>query len=445
MVSRALNRLPVGSLISISPAGTQHHNLLTDKLIQGGLPSGRVISQETLQHQHGLTCKFMRCKVIPKSCTHFSAEVETSVERSANTFLAAGQTWLLQTNTPSIAFLQEQIARAHNRGLSVVALRPVTRDGHDLPMETPQTLPGKSVNDIRAAHQLYEQLTVTQLYEMGFDVVIEWDEDSVFETFPEAHNATHLDSSKVVVVGDLHGLADTFFDKFLPAIGTDKELSNPNVLLVSVGDIHDKGPNPQTSVELIRWWLWAIRTGRALMVDSNHSRNLVQYLTGRKETLSPSGMETLEAIEEQPDAQQIKDAIVTVFSRLPSHLVFTDLVVVHAAMRQELIGTTNPRARGFILHARNEHNPWEWNGPQTLVHGHDTVPQPTRRRSSAPHQGHTPGEAINVDTGAVTGGPLTGYVNATDSFIQVTPYAHEVKTLEMKSTPYAEVAFSASA
>lgn len=427
-------RVPVGSLIAVGPPASGKSTTLKNALIAAGLPASRIVSRDDIRRRFGNECTQLMCRAIPTGCRHHDSSVSSLVEAHASTFLAAGQSWMYDTTTTDHRELAEHIDRAHRSGLAAVALRRTgegaaehitldqcTQWNAQRPHRTPNAA-------LAAAHHAYTQLSSEQLYALGFDTVIDWDSHTQFELMPETDDARGIDSSRVVVVGDLHGCAATFFDRMLPAIGTDVNLSNPDVLLVSVGDIHDKGGDPFGSVELIRWWLGALRTGRALMVDSNHNRSLVRYLTGHTVRVSPGLADTLTAIDAQPDAVELKAQIVAAFSRLPSHLRFDDLVVVHAAITEDLLGASTARARGFMLYTNYERIAWNWTGSQTLVHGHEPVSSASRRRAVADPQrpGHTPGEVINIDTGAYIGGQMTAYVHTTGTTVAVDTFEQEI-------------------
>lgn len=420
-------RVPVGSLIAIGPPASGRSTTLTDGLVRAGLPASRVVNRDGLRRKFGNTCSQLMCRAIPTRCTHHDDEVASLVEAHAGTFLAAGQAWLYDAPTSQMLEVLEHVERAHRAGLAAVALRRTGESGAEF-LTLDQCAKRNAGREIRASdasleagHAFYEELSTSVLYRLGFDVVIDWDESTEFELMPDGVDARGIPTSQVVVVGDLHGCASTFFDRLLPALGTDAALSNDNVLLVSVGDIHDKGGDPQGSVRLIRWWLNAVRSGRALMVDSNHNRTLVRHLTGHTTRVSPGLADTMSAIEAQADAEALKEQIVATFSRLPSHLRFDDLVVVHAAITEDRLGSTSPRDRGFMLYTNRDRTPWDWTGSETLVHGHEPVDEVSRRRASLDpdRPGHVPGEVINVDTGAYAGGSMSAYLHDRNTTVAV--------------------------
>lgn len=427
-------RLPVGSYITLAPAGADLSGLHT-ALERAGMDTNTRIHRGDLRRRFGNTCKSMQCRAIPMQCTHFEEAVDSLLDAHAATFLATGSPWLYEGSWMTDEELADQASRAHRAGLAAVAFYLTDDTGAPVSLEASieaaaHAVPRPDGASVKSSHARYETADPQRLLELGFDIVVPFSTDATFEILPSGPDARGINTSQAVVVGDLHGCAETFFTRMLPAMGTDRDLSNPDVLVISVGDIHDKGPDPQGSVELIRWWLWALRTGRALMVDSNHNRRLVRYLSGDRDGwyVSPGLADTLDAIDAQPDAPELKAQIVAAFSRLPSHLWFDDLVVVHAGITERLLGATAARARGFMLHVRNRTRPWEWTGQQTLVHGHDPVEAPHTRRAEPTPESPTPGVVFNIDTGAYKGGLMSAYRHSDASTFSVAPLPHEVLT-----------------
>jgi hypothetical protein len=416
--TRAL-RVPVGSLIPVAPPGAGTSTILRDALLAAGLPAERVVSRAELRRHVGVHCAITGHRMVPQACTCDEPGVSTRVAAAVNSHLIAGRSWLPDEAVLDEGALRAEADRAHRQGLAAVALRRVDDelDG-DLPFSagTEGQLYRPRSHDADQGYAQYRRLTPDRLRTLGFDVVLPWNAHTRFELLPEGIDARGLSTRDVVVVGDIHGCAETFLDRLLPAIGTDEQLSNPDLLLVSVGDIHDKGGRPGGSVHMIRWWLSALRTGRALLVDSNHSKALVRALTHPDQPVRFGLAQTLADIDAQPDADRLRAGIVASFSRLPSHLVFDDLVVVHAAMTENRLFRSTAETRGFALHRRFDTMPWTWTGSQTLVHGHVVVDMPYRHRAvprpSDLGRAPLPGEVIDIDTGAYRGGGLTAYRHA---------------------------------
>lgn len=421
--NRRPQRVPVGSLIVVGPPGSGKTTLLREQLRTAGLPTGRVVCRDDLRSHFGQACPDLAHRIAPATCMHFETEVNQQVAAAALAFLVEGKSWMYDQTGSHEERLRVEVDRAHAQGLAAVALRRRGNDGsQDITLEHCEQMNASRDRKVPAAvlrslWEAYTKVTPERLYEIGFDVVLEWDEHTTFELMPEGVDARNL-TGDLAVIGDIHGCADTFLHRMLPALGTDERLSNPDITIVSVGDINDKG---QHSVEMIRWWLWALRTGRALLTDSNHNKALVRALTRPELPVRFGLAETLAQIDAQPDAEQLKQQIIASFSRLPNHLVFRDHVVVHAALTESRLFRTDPKTRSFAVHTRFNKDPWHWTGTQTLIHGHVVVGQPTRRRApvSPERPGHVPGEVIALDTGAYSGGGLSAYLTRSDTTVTV--------------------------
>ena len=421
--NRSVTRLPVGSLIAVAPPGAGKTTLLRAQLAQAGLTEDRIVCRDDLRARYGSTCRDLSHRAVPASCMHNEDTVTGDAAAAANSHLVAGHTWLYDQTGCKEQFLRVEIERAHAQGLAAVALRRSGNDGApdvslDFCLGNNAARARRVPNDVIARMwDAYRGLSIERLYALGFDLVVTWNEHTTFELMPEGPDARNV-TADLAIVGDIHGCAETFLDRLLPALGTDRNLSNPDVVIVSAGDINDKG---QHSVEMIRWWLWALRTGRALMVHSNHNKSLLRGLTRPDFPRRGGLVATLAEIEAQPDAEQLKADIIASFSRLPSHLVFRDHVVAHAAMTEDRLFRTDAKTASFAIYTRYEKTPWEWTGTQTLLHGHVVVDAPTRRRAPADpaRPGHIPGDVIAIDTGAYHGGGLTAYLSATGQTVTV--------------------------
>lgn len=440
-------RVPVGSCVAVAPPGAGKTTVLRAALLAAGLPTDRIVSRDELRARFAADCTQFACKMVPMSCMHFEDKVTELANAKVNSHLIAGETWFYDQTGCNADRLRDEVDRAHRAGLAAVALR-VTDSGGDLPLEVCLDRNAARSRQVPVAvvasmHARYTELTAEALYELGFDVVIDWDENTTFQLMPEACDARNIDTP-LVVVGDLHGCSHTFFERMLPAVGLDTELTRDDVLLVGVGDINDKGGvhdgERSGAVDLIRWWMRMIRTGRALLVDSNHNKALLACLAGKREPRYGIA-QTIAEIEAQPDAEALKAEILATFSRLPTHLVFPDTVVVHAAMTEELLFRNDRKTQSFAVHTRYEKKPWEWTGTQTLVHGHVVVGQPDRRRAPADpaRPGHVPGEVVNVDTGAYRGQAMTCYLSATGETVSVDPDPADVIDAEAAALLHAEL------
>lgn len=407
-------RVPAGTLVAIGPTGPDRAHLIT-AVHDGGLRTGRVLSHADARRTHARTCADLAHRVRPETCTHVEEAAWSEMHRHIERHHANGHTWLLDTAALDLHRIAALTAATRRSGGASTALVRTTPDGQRLSREqftdlvrAQGPMPERTLEQ---AWQEYTAATDDALRAAGFDVIQPWHPDLQLTVMPDGPDARHV-RGNLAIIGDIHGCAETFFERLLPALGTDRDLSNPDIVLVSVGDLCDKG---QHSVEVMRWWLWALRTGRALCVDSNHNAALLRALSRPELPVKRSQAQTVAQIDAEPDAEQLRADIIASFSRLPSHLVFPDHVVAHAAMTQERLFATDESTRNFAMYTRNDATPWEWTGTQTLVHGHVIVGEPERRRSDVPHSG----EVVAIDTGAYEGGGLSAYLTATGHTLTV--------------------------
>jgi hypothetical protein len=115
------------------------------------------------------------------------------------------------------------------------------------------------------------------------------------------------------VIGDVHGCQATLAGRLLPALGWHEQTAsarltagasqNDRPLLVSVGDVHDKGVD---SVAALRFWLGQMRSGAAVMADSNHARALVKALRRPDLPVRDCVAATVAENDAAPDREQLR-------------------------------------------------------------------------------------------------------------------------------------------
>ena len=230
------------------------------------------------------------------------------------------------------------------------------------------------------------------------------------------------------VIGDVHGCART-----LDALLATSEVSDR--FPVFVGDLLDKDPDGDGSVKALRRVMRMHRRGECLIVRGNHEHKLSNRflrfgLDLPSEKLTGSLATTYAALRRQPDADTLIPALSHWLSQLPTMLAFSaaDMLVVHAAHRPELVGSTRGGDRRRLQSAHlygirpPKQQPQEdseglpiredwactYTGQQTVVHGHVVVDAPT-----------CVNRVVNVDTGCYRGGSLTAYLSDTGTFVSV--------------------------
>jgi protein phosphatase len=153
--------------------------------------------------------------------------------------------------------------------------------------------------------------------------------------------------------------------------------------------------------------------GQALCLPGNHDMKWMRKLKGRDVQLTHGLAQTMtewEALE--TDAREVfMETAVDFLDGLVSHYVFNQgrLVVAHAGLKQEMQGRGSGQVRDFCLYGETtgetdefglpvRHN-WaaDYRGTATVVYGHTPVPEAEWLNRT-----------INIDTGCVFGGKLTG-------------------------------------
>jgi hypothetical protein len=224
------------------------------------------------------------------------------------------------------------------------------------------------------------------------------------------------------VIGDVHGCWHTL-STLLDTIGIN--MHHGDDVIVSVGDLHDKGgvgidsaegPAAAGSVQVLRWSMEQHANGRLIVVDSNHGQALVRRIASGKHA-KPSVETTYDEIMAQHDAATLAPAVRAFLSDLPLFARFQggptgEIVVAHAAVAERLYDQRHlrPEEERFSVLART----FRWNGEATAVVGHIRTSEPTRVHNDAG------GDLLRIDTGCgESGGRLTAWLPGSDEFVSV--------------------------
>jgi protein phosphatase len=220
------------------------------------------------------------------------------------------------------------------------------------------------------------------------------------------------------IIGDVHGCLDELVD-LLTQLGYSVE-KHPNAQgslgysvkhqegrkVVFLGDLVDRGPKIP---EVLHLAMSMIEDGTALCVPGNHDIKLMRKLRGKDVQITHGLADSLEQLDKQPPEFRAK--VSEFIDTLVSHYVLDDgkLVVAHAGMKEEMQGRGSGKVRDFALFGETtgetdefglpvRYN-WaaEYRGKAMVVYGHTPVPQPDWLNRT-----------INIDTGCVFGGSLTG-------------------------------------
>jgi protein phosphatase len=237
------------------------------------------------------------------------------------------------------------------------------------------------------------------------------------------------------IIGDVHGCYEELIT-LIERMGYVKEGSlfvHPKQRqLVFVGDLTDRGPKSLAVLQLVAS---LVKQHRALYVPGNHCDKLYRYLLGRRVQIK-HGLETTVAelnAESKETREPLSQAFVQLYKQSSFYLLLDDgkLIVSHAGIKEELIGKQNEKVKSFCLYGdvtgeKDENGfpvrrDWaqHYKGARWIVYGHTPVKAP-----------RFVNRTVNIDTGCVFGGYLTGL-----------QYPEMKVTLVSSSMPYVATKF----
>lgn len=199
-----------------------------------------------------------------------------------------------------------------------------------------------------------------------------------------------LTGKRVLVVGDIHGCYYTL-ETLLNNLGVDLNAIPENTVIVSVGDIHDKG---QHSPEVLKWAMENVAKGSLLLVDSNHGRALTRKIDKPTRKFKESIEYTYKQLTDLNEPGLIKK-VNTFLKTRPVYLDLTTdngrVVIAHACALERVIGKqklTPAEVRYFML-AREA----VWRSEGTCIVGHVRFVEPVVSTNQAG------GTLVRIDTG----------------------------------------------
>ncbi len=236
------------------------------------------------------------------------------------------------------------------------------------------------------------------------------------------------------IVGDVHGCCDELeellgrlgyqaiaLDGDSPTWGNRAYAHPQGRKAIFVGDLVDRGTRIVDTLRLVRNMTFA---GSALCVPGNHDMKLMRKLRGKNVQITHGLEKSLAEIDALPEGIRAAfcEELAAFLDGLVSHYVLDDgkLVVAHAGMKAEMQGRGSGKVRDFALYGETtgetdefglpvRHN-WaaEYRGSAMVVYGHTPVPEPEWLNRT-----------VNIDTGCVFGGKLTGMRYPEREFVSV--------------------------
>lgn len=218
-------------------------------------------------------------------------------------------------------------------------------------------------------------------------------------------------NKRIIIIGDIHGCYDELI-KLLNQVNYDCD----NDIVVSVGDIMAKGPQ---SLEVLDFF---VNNKNTFAVLGNHDYAVLRWLNVIQNNIVPIPFGLKEGSEHQNLANNLNDKQIDFLKNLP-HVILIEkynLIVLHAGLNPNIIlqynnsfdimFTRNILENGKASELINNGTKWInlWNGPQTVVFGHDA----TRGIQKTEY-------AIGLDTGCVYGKYLTCVIYPNNEIISV--------------------------
>ena len=216
----------------------------------------------------------------------------------------------------------------------------------------------------------------------------------------------HETAQSIDVVGDVHGCTEELRD-LLNELGwrhDEHGWTSLGRMLVFVGDLIDRGPDP---VGTMRLAMELAATGQVLFVSGNHDLHLRRFLAGEK-VPSTHGMGETQLVMADVDPDE-RAAMLAFLDAMPHQLVLDRgrLLVAHAGCPERWQGVDSPKAIkecvfGTMLERAADGTPvrddWadRYRGTATVVQGHVPLVSPDIRN-----------EVVNIDTGCAFGNALT--------------------------------------
>lgn len=217
------------------------------------------------------------------------------------------------------------------------------------------------------------------------------------------------------VIGDIHGCLEelhALFDK----LGYEWEGGLPfhpdGRIPVFVGDLTDRGPESIKVIQLV--YELVVKHGKAKYVPGNHCNKLYRFFLGNN-VKQQHGLETTVAeynALDQKEQEYIQPAFIKLYEQAPLYMEIPEAnaIIAHAGIKESLIGKKNNTVKTFVLYGditgefhengMPVRRDWaqDYQGDRWIVYGHTPVREPRFVKKT-----------VNIDTGCVFGGALTGF------------------------------------
>ena len=165
------------------------------------------------------------------------------------------------------------------------------------------------------------------------------------------------------IIGDIHGCTDELEDLLgllgyevaWPTAGAAPVVSAPaGRRAIFVGDLVDRGPRAADTMAIV---MAMCAAGKALCVPGNHDTKFRRWLDGHAVSMTHGLQITADDFADADPA--LKARISEFLRRLPYYLWLDGgaLVVAHAGIRADMIGTTSHKIEHFCLYGDTDNGP----------------------------------------------------------------------------------------
>lgn len=218
---------------------------------------------------------------------------------------------------------------------------------------------------------------------------------------------------KYDIIGDIHGCFDELI-QLLQKLGYSLDTGIPihpeGRKIAFVGDAMDRGPNSLKTIEL----MFRLQDNRELIYSpGNHCNKFYRFAKGNNVQLQHGIETTVAELHALPKEKQVNflNRYQSFYESLPLYVSLNNgnLIIVHAGIRENLIGSKNhKKIRTFVLYGditgeklpdgRPVRKDWAitYRGKPFIVYGHTPV-----------QEARFINNTVNIDTGCVFGGKLT--------------------------------------